>query len=87
MDALSHLAISPRGFCFDARSGATFSLNPSACRLVEGLRDGLGLGDLTALVSAEFDVREDQDPCRDVLDFIRALRAEGLLPVDFELGA
>ena len=83
---LHHLAISPSGFVFDPRSGATYSLNPSGVALLEGLRDGLGLAALTERLQQSFLVRSS-DLGRDVLDFVRVLQNEGLVPRSYELGA
>lgn len=83
---LHHLAISPSGFVFDPRSGATYSLNPSGVALLEGLRDGLGLGALTEQLQQSFSVRSS-DLGRDVLDFVRVLQNEGLVPRSYQLGA
>lgn len=81
------LAISPSGFVFDPRSGATFSANPTARLLLEGLRDGLGLAALVARLREKMEVDPESDLQRDVLEFIRQLQDEGLLGSDDEVGA
>ncbi len=81
---LDDLAISPNGFVFDTRSGATFSLNPTAIQLIEGLREGLGLAGMVERLRNAFDAK-GADLQRDVLEYVRALKVEGLLDSDFEL--
>ncbi len=83
-ERLADLAISPSGFCFDPRTGAGFTVNATGRRLLEGLRDGLGLSDLRAMLTDEFDV-DGVDLERDVLEYVRLVREQGLVPTDFEL--
>jgi hypothetical protein len=83
---LEDLAVSASGFLFDPGSGATFTTNPAGALLLEGLRRGDGLAALVDLARSRFDVSE-ADVARDVLEFVRTLQAERLLPADFELGA
>ncbi|MBT3222509.1 MAG: PqqD family protein [Proteobacteria bacterium] len=84
MEALQQLAISPTGFIFDPRSGATFSVNPTARMLLEGIRDGLGLAELEQQLVSEFH-SPAADLRRDILEFTHILRDEGLLSSTFEL--
>lgn len=86
VNALNDLAISPSGFVFDPRTGATFSVNEVGRVLLEGLRDGHGLAALGAHLAARFDV-DGADLHRDVLEFVRRLQGEGLLDARFELEA
>ena len=76
----------PSGFVFDPRTGATFSLNETGRLLLEGIRDGHGLKDLTDTLSSHFDAGA-ADLCRDVFEFVRLLQGQGLLAANFELGA
>ena len=83
-DSLQHLAISPSGFVFDPTVGATFTANPAARVLLEGIRDGLGLEALAELLEERFEIH-GEDLSRDVLEFVRVLQDEGVLPRAFEL--
>lgn len=82
--SLDQLAISASGFVFDPVSGGTFTVNATGRALLEGLRDGLGLAELTAKLNERF-ATDDADLQRDVLEYVRALRDVGLLPPQFEL--
>lgn len=84
MEALQQLAISPTGFIFDPRSGATFSVNPTARVLLEGIRDGRGLAELEQVLREDFH-SPSADLRRDILEFAHILRDEGLLSSSFEL--
>jgi len=86
MQALAQLALSPSGFVFDPRTGATFTVNPSGVVLLEGLREGQRLTELVHTLEQQFDARAG-DLARDVLEFVRRLQVEGLLARDFELEA
>lgn len=81
---LERLAISASGFVFDPLTGATFTLNPTGRVLVEALRDGLGLDATIDHLKDRFDA-DHADLHRDVLEFVRALQDNGLLPSTFEL--
>ena len=83
-DRLASLAISPTGFVFDPRSGATFTVNSTGRTIIEALRDGQGLdATVTALAGSFASGRADLR--RDVLEYVRLLRDQGLLPADYEL--
>ena len=84
IDNLKQLAISETGFVFDPRSGATYSLNPTARLLITGLRDGSTLDNLAALIGEEFTATSDQLR-DDILDFIQSLRRNGLVSADFKV--
>ncbi|MCP3986827.1 MAG: PqqD family protein [bacterium] len=81
---LSQLAISPSGFVFDPRSGATFTVNPTGRTIIESLRDGKDLEATVELLGKSFDTN-DADLRRDVFEYVGLLREQGLLPTDFEL--
>jgi hypothetical protein len=81
---LDNLAISETGFVFDPRSGTTYTLNPTAQAIVVALRAGLPLDGIVAHLSRSFESVADQVG-EDVLDFVRDLRQNGLLPPDFNL--
>jgi len=87
MDArarLAMLAISPSGFVFDPKSGTTFTVNETGRLILEGVRDGLGLQALTATLAERFDAG-GADLERDVLEYVRLMRENGLVPTSFEL--
>ena len=86
VECLDQLAISPRGFVFDPRTGATFTVNATGRVLLEGLRDGLGLEGLIGRLRGTFEV-DESDLRRDVLEYVRLLKDEGLLAGSFELGS
>ncbi|MCA9546763.1 MAG: PqqD family protein [Myxococcales bacterium] len=81
---LANLAVSPTGFVFDPRTGATFSVNPSGRALLEGIRDGLSLDALVDKLADDFEAA-GADLRRDAMEFARSLKDQGLLPNTFEL--
>ncbi len=83
-DRLASLAISPTGFVLDPRSGATFTVNDTGRTIIECLRDGAGLDASVAKLAGSFDSGR-ADLRRDVLEYVRQLRDQGLLPADYEL--
>ncbi len=83
-DRLADLAISPSGFVFDPHGGTTFTVNGSGRVVLEGLRDGLDLSGIVARLSLLFDTH-DADLARDVLEYVRLLRENGVLPPEFVL--
>ena len=80
---LKDLALSDSGFLFDPYSGATFSVNESGMLILRGLKDGLDRDAILAALGEHFDVRGD-DLARDLDEFVRLLRNNALLPVDFD---
>lgn len=81
---LKELAISESGFVFDPRSGATYSLNPTARAVIDGLREGMSLERLVEHMQRKFDATTDEVR-NDLLDFVQTLRRQGLLAHDFTL--
>lgn len=81
---LARLAISPTGFVFDPRTGATYSINETGRTILERLRDGGTLEQTLAALEAAFEP-SGNDLRRDVLEYVSLLREHGLLPADFEL--
>lgn len=75
---LRHLAISDSGFVFDPITGFTFSLNPTGLFILRQLKDGCSVEQVVVLLQREFDSEAD-DLVRDVDDFVRRLRDQGLL--------
>ena len=84
MQRLKDLAISRTGFVFDPYSGATFSANPSAVCILEGLREGLDRSCITDMLRVRFDAPSD-DIARDIDDLVQSLRLYGLAPTDWEV--
>ena len=82
---LEQLAISPSGFVFNPTTGATFTVNGSGRALIEGLRDGRSLDELVETLTESFSTGT-ADLKRDVLEFVRVLQDQGLIPATFELG-
>jgi len=81
---LAQLAVSPSGFVFDPLTGATFSVNDTGRKLLEGLRDGASLEELVACLADGFEAT-GADLQRDIMEYVRQLCEAGLLPADFEL--
>jgi Coenzyme PQQ synthesis protein D (PqqD) len=66
-----------RGFLFDERSGAVYSLNASAALAADRMRSDAALDTIVEAVVEEFDV--DPTTARsDLAKFVAALIAEGL---------
>ena len=84
IERLETLAISPTGFVFDPRSGATFTVNATGRTIIEALREGQGLDATVTLLAGSFDIGR-ADLRRDVLEYVRMLRDQGLVPEDYEL--
>lgn len=83
-DSLLQLAISPSGFVFDPRTGATFSLNETGRLITEAVREGASLADIVRRLEERFDT-QGADLQRDVLELVRLLQEQGLLQPDWEL--
>ena len=83
-ESLLQLAISPSGFVFDPRTGATFSLNETGRLITEAVREGRSLQDIVHLLEDRFDTA-GADLQRDVLELVRLLQEQGLLQPDWEL--
>ena len=83
-ERLSNLALSPTGFVFDPRSGATFTVNATGRAVLETLRDGGGLQAVVDRLSSGFSC-DAADLKRDALEYVRLLREHELLPKGFEL--
>lgn len=78
MQRLRSLALNPDGFAFDPTTGESFTLNPPALAIVEGLREGLTHEHLTARLVERFEVAP-LDASRDLDDFLDHLRSFRLL--------
>ena len=84
MQKLKDLAISETGFVFDPYSGATFSANPTALCMLEGLKQGLSRSDLIKRVDETFSVFGD-NVSHDIDELVQTLRAQSLVPQEFEV--
>ena len=82
---IENLAVSPTGFVFDPRSGATFTLNPTGLAVLLALREGLPVDRVVAKVREGFDDAPTEEVRGDVVDFVHVLQQHGLLPPDFTL--
>ena len=78
MTRLSDLAVNDQGFAFDPTTGTSYTLNASAVLLLRGMRDGLDAPGLAARLGSEFAI-DVARAARDVADFTRELRGQGLL--------
>ena len=78
---LKNLAVSSTGFVFDPRSGATFTVNPTGLAILVALRDGASIDEVVDQIGDTFEgaPRSARD---DVLDFLQALRAHGLVSAE-----
>ena len=79
---LRDLAVSDSGFVFDARTGATYSLNPSGVVLIRGMIAGFDRDALMDLLRFEFDVN-GADLHRDIDEFVQLLRELGVVSPTF----
>jgi hypothetical protein len=79
---LRDLAISETGFVFDPFTGTTFSVNPTGHFILLKLRDGLDAGGIEQELGRSFELYGDDDPARDVHEFLGLLREQGVLPKD-----
>jgi hypothetical protein len=77
---LKDIAISESGFVFDPFTGATFSVNATGKLILLKLREGFSPDQLDAALRDAFELFEDDDPSRDVHEFLGLLREQGVLP-------
>ena len=75
---LSNLALSESGFLFDARTGNTYSLNPTGTQILRALIDGVGREDLPARMAEIFET-EPAVVARDIEQFLLHIKELGLL--------
>ena len=75
---LHDLAVSDSGFVFDPMTGHTFTVNPSGLVLLNLLKAGTETDLLAVRLAEEFTIEPNEDPSRDVQDFIIQLRECGL---------
>lgn len=77
---LRDIAISQSGFVFDPNTGITFSVNATGQLILVRLRDGVALSVIEEELRESFELSEDDDPARDVREFVRLLRDQGIIP-------
>ena len=75
---LRELALSDSGFVFDPMTGHTFTVNGSGLFILRLLKDGLDEAEVAGRLAEEFALESDEDPQRDIQDFIAQLRECGL---------
>ncbi len=76
---LHDLALSDSGFAFDPLTGHTFTVNSTGQLALRCLKDGMSPEAIARRMSEEFATGEDEDPARDVRDFVLQLRECGLV--------
>jgi hypothetical protein len=76
---LRDLALSDSGFVFDPLTGHTFTVNPTGQLALRCLKQGLSSTATAQRLSAEFITHGDEDPARDLHDFVLQLRECGLV--------
>lgn len=82
---LNDLAISDRGFVFDPDTGVTYTLNATGLVILRAFKAANSLADTVRALREAFEVPDDMDLERDVLEFVGRMRSQGLLPENFEL--
>ena len=84
VDLLAHrlrqLALSESGFVFDPLTGHTYSVNGSGLDILEGLKQELSPPDIAARLTELYELDVDDDPLRDVEEFVGELRKHSLIP-------
>lgn len=81
-ERLRDLAVSDTGFVFDPYSGQSWTLNATGRLVLERLKAGDEPEAVEEALRAAFEVGPDEDPGRDVREFILQLRDQGILPKD-----
>jgi len=74
----SNLAISENGFLFLPATGESFTLNPIAKEIVEGLKFAKTVEEISAQIAKDYEVEESAVE-RDLTDFINQLKNFNLL--------
>ena len=82
---LKDVAISDSGFLFDPVTGLTFSVNPVGRFMLEQLRDGLDGPAVVDALKDAFDINDRDDLTRDLKEFVRLLKEQGILSRDAEV--
>jgi hypothetical protein len=83
MKIKSNVAISDNGFVFNPVTGESFTANPTGLEIMNMMRRGKNIGQITAQICEVFQVDSSQAE-RDLQDFIEMLRQYQLLSYDEE---
>lgn len=75
---LKNLAISDTGFIFDPFSGKTFTVNEVGMKIIQSLKSGEEIGEITKHIFQEYDIPMEQLE-RDMSDFLIQLKEQGLI--------
>jgi len=73
---LRQLAISESGFVFDPSTGHTYSVNGTGLQVLDALKQGVQVSDLAARFSETHELDPDDDPLRDIEEFVAQLRKD-----------
>jgi hypothetical protein len=63
---------------FDPLTGHTYSVNGTGLLILDGLKQGLAPGEIAERLSATHEVDQNDDPLRDVEDFLAQLKKHSL---------
>lgn len=85
LQRLKDIAISDSGFVFDPVTGLTFSTSPTGRFILERLREGRDADGVIEALRETFDTTDRDDLIRDLKEFIRTLKEQGILPRDAEV--
>jgi PqqD family protein of HPr-rel-A system len=77
--SLRDLAISDTGFVFDPYTGHTFTVNATGLLLLKELAHGAEAAALAGVLAERFECTDDDDPGRDVAEFLGMLKDAGLV--------
>ncbi|MBI5630651.1 MAG: PqqD family protein [Elusimicrobia bacterium] len=72
-DFIARLQVSDNGFAFDPKTGSTFSLNHTACRLICLLREGRSPEQMVDDVIREYGI-DSAEAHRGVEDFLHSIQ-------------
>ena len=76
---LRDLAVNDAGFAFDPTTGHTYNLNATGLAILHALKDGDSVEQVVARLGDSFAPDPDVDLARDVDEFVRQLREQGLV--------
>ncbi len=77
--SLRELAVSDTGFVFDPYTGHTFTVNATGLALLKELAHGAEPGVLARVLAEKFECASEDDPVRDVVEFLGMLKDAGLV--------
>ena len=78
MQLKKNIAISESGFVFDPSSGDSFSLNPVGMEILEYLKEGKDLNEITGIMTKNYEIDADSFE-KYFYDFIGTLKQFGLI--------